>query len=451
MCIFMSKILLLLIMMIIPTVVVAKDKPTGETQYEMELDHWSQNLLVKELVNKGVLTPEEAAPFFKKVPPQHFDKNRDGWLGKDVGRNVDMEAFGWIDAGVAIGTNLGNANSTGSYFVSSPQRTSRIGLQGRSSLENGIKMGFYVAQGITPGDGTGGTSAATGSTNALFGLGAYGWLSRDDWGKITLGRQDNITYPVLIAMDARGGLNFGGSLSFWVDNSMFGGTSTSKSGLFSLSAGNQSNNTVVYEFPTWKGVTLQGQYSLGGVAGNHDANSKTALAVYYRGIPGLTLATGQININNSSGTTVGRTTLLGGNYKWDDFTVATGYVLWENPAADGANFSKYHSTMYSGKYQVTPKLDFTGGVYFLSDDINEANKATQLSLVANYSLSKSNGWVVDVYAGVAQMQNKGNMGLMPMAVGQMNHGSLGSTYKDSVISVTGQTQDAAMIGMMIRF
>ena len=413
----------------------------------------STNDVVQALIDKGILTPEEAAPLLKKQSSQaEPPKSRDGWLGPGVGRNWDIEPYGWIDAGVAMGTHLGKANTTSSVFLSSPQKTSRVGLQGQGDMGDGVTAGFYLAQQIMPGDATNGSSAATGASNALLNLGAYGWISKDNWGKISLGRQDNIVFDAMGVMDTRGGLNFGSSYSFWFDNSMFGGTATSKSGLISLDGSSQLSNTVVYETPTWKGITVDTMWSFGNNPGSEDSSSKKAIAIYYRGIKDLILVAGQLQGNNSLGQDVARTSLIGGNYNWNDrLNLASGYIRMENPNGHGAEFTKYSLTEYSVKYWLTPKLDLTSGLYFLSDEIDSKNSATQLSLVANYQVKKSDGWSVSVYGGVAEMRNKGNIGLEPMAIGQMNYNAIGTTYPNAVVTVPGQVQDAVMVGLMVKF
>ena len=49
------------------------------------------------------------------------------------------------------------------------------------------------------------------------------------------------------------------------------------------------------------------------------------------------------------------------------------------------------------------------------------------------------------------MRNKGNIGLEPMAIGQMNYNAIGTTYPNAVVTVPGQVQDAVMVGLMVKF
>jgi predicted porin len=230
---------------------------------------------------------------------------------------------------------------------------------------------------------------------------------------------------------------------------MFGGTATTKSGLVSMDGSNQISNVVRYETPTWQGLTLGGMWAPGGVAGDNSASSKYAATAVYKGIDHLTLVAGQIWLNDSTGVTTGRTRVLGGNYKFldDKAVLAAGYITLENPSKNGQANSEFTLKDITAKYYITPKFDISGGWYKLDDEVNSANSARQLSLVGNYNIVKN----VDIYAGWAQMKNQGGLGLAPLAQGAMSYNSLSSSYSGSVVSQPGQTHDAVMVGMQIRF
>ena len=56
-------------------------------------------------------------------------------------------------------------------------------------------------------------------------------------------------------------------------------------------------------------------------------------------------------------------------------------------------------------YRFTPALRVTGGVYYLKDRNNSANKSTEIAAGAEYSLSKR----TMVYGEVGHVNNKGTM------------------------------------------
>jgi predicted porin len=148
------------------------------------------------------------------------------------------------------------------------------------------------------------------------------------------------------------------------------------------------------------------------------------------------------------GQEVGRTRVLGGNYKFFDkkATVAVGYITMENPYLQGAANTDFTLVTVTGKYEFTKDFNIAGGWYKLSDEINDSNSARQLSLTAIYNLSKH----TEVYAGWAQMANEGSFGLAPLAQGHLGLNSLSTAYPSKVMN-PGQTHDAIMAGMMIRF
>jgi len=357
--------------------------------------------------------------------------------------------YGNLDVGLASVSGMGATNSTANMVLNSPNYTSRIGFKGEEDLSDSLKAGFKLEHQILPGDGTNGVSAGSGSSNALFNLNSYVFLQSKDYGKLTVGRQNSITYNTLKELDPRGQRNFGALLSFWCDSSNFGGSATSKTGLLNLNGGTQVSNAITYELPTWKGITLQGMYVPGGVAGDNDASSRKALALIYKGIDHLTLVASQIQINNSTGHESGRTTTLGGNYKFldDAAIVGLGYIKLENPSvAEGTANSEFTLLSVTGKYNFTKDFSVAGGWYELSDDVNSNNKATQKSIFAMYNLNKH----VEVYTGYSQMDNEGSFGFAPMAQGQLNLNSLSTTYPSKVVN-PGQTHDAIVAGMTIYF
>ena len=363
-----------------------------------------------------------------------------------------IEVSGIIDAGVLFADNLGNNKQSGTIFLNSPNKTSRLTIRASQDLGNGLldddnlRGGFHLEQQILPGDGSQGQSSGTGAANNVFGLAANLWLEDGKLGRITLGRQDSVIYNAQNKIDTRGGWNFGSSLSFWCDGSAFGGTATKKTGINAYNGGNQHSNAIRYDSPDIYGFKLAGEYAPGGVAGNEDASSKQGITVMYSGVKDLLLVAGQMSINDSTGLETGRTTLFGGSYQFDKLKLAAGYEVLENPSGHGAANTKFNLKETSMKYNFTDKFYVTGGVYKLSDDINHDNGATQYSLVADYWLSKN----MDVYAGYATVDNKGGMGMTPYGNGQFNLNSLSTSYS-SKVTVAGQQESAVVLGMMLYF
>jgi predicted porin len=360
-----------------------------------------------------------------------------------------LQIYGTMDAGVASMSNVGKANSRATFFLNSPNKNSLLGIAGTTSIGDGWIGGFKLEQWILPGTATNGVSSATGAANPTWMQNSTVYIAHKSYGKLTLGRQPQVVFDAIKLTDARGTYNFGGSLAYWVDSSAFGGTSTLKTGLRNMTGGILINNVIRYDSPSLYDFTVSAMYAPGGTAGNDDALSTKGITATYKGVKDLTLVAGYIDVNDADGRTTGRTTVVGGNYKFldDKALVAVSHSAIENPNIDGLAHSEYTLNSISGKYQLTPKFDISGGVYKLDDEINGKNSSRQLSLVGNYALGKQ----VDVYVGWAQMKNQGDLGLGPLAQGQMNLNSLNSTYSGSSVTVPGQTHDVFMSGLSVRF
>ena len=363
--------------------------------------------------------------------------------------DTTLELYGNLDSGVLFGDNLGTNKKSAMILINSPQLTSKFGVKGAYELGDGVRAGFQFTHQILPGDGSNGLAASTGATNQAFNLAAFTWLEDPVWGKISLGRQNSVLYEGTKFLDTRWGTNFGSTLSFWCDSTMFGGSATSKTGMTSLTGSNQVSNAIRYDAPVFKDIKVSGMYVIGEVAGDIDASSKKILSVSYTGIDKLQVGVAGMVSESSAGLITARTIIYGANYRFldDKATIAAGWIDLSNPSlADGSANKEFTLKDITGKYQVTPQLAVTGGWYELSNDNVTTDKATQLSLIADYSLSKS----VGIYAGWAQIKNEGGMGMAPYGAGQFNLNSISTTYP-SVIKSAGETQSAVMAGMIIRF
>lgn len=360
-----------------------------------------------------------------------------------------FKVYGSIDAGLVTVSNAGTKNGQANILLNGVQKSSRFGITGSQAIDENWTAGYKMEHQFMVADGSNGSTGGGGVQNNFFNLNSHIYLTNPAYGKLVVGRQNSIVYESEMQTDARGAQNFGGSLSFWAENAAFGGTSTAKTGVVSLGGGNQINNLIRYELPEFAGVKLSGMYAPGGVGGDDDASAKKGLSVIYKGIDNLTLTTSGYWQNDASGVETARTWIVGGNYWMLDkkLNVAAGYISLENPSKSGLANSELSMKQLSAKYYVTPKFDISGGWYKLDDEVTSANSARQLSLVGSYALGKN----IDAFAGWAQMKNTGNFGMAPFAQGALNYNTLATDYKSAVVTVPGQTHDALMVGMSIRF
>ena len=362
-----------------------------------------------------------------------------------------IQIYGNIDAGIVSAGKVGTRNANATMFLNSPMDTSRVGLITTENLGQGRTAGVKLESQIQPGDGSQGLSSSSAASNAVFGRDAYVFLT-DSWGRLNIGRQVNPTFQILNAGDVRGGKNFGSSLIFFADGSSFGGTSTAKTGIGTLTGSTYTSNSIRYETPTFGPVRGVVQRAFGGVSsdaglGDVNASTSTVVGLYYsKGA--LSGAVGYRSGTSATGVTTSQSYNAGGQYTWGKWRAGLGWMSVQNPNGAGAAFTKFDLNMISARYQATDRLAISSGHYMLKDKITSTNGANLTSLVGDYELSKRTG----MYVGWAQVANRGASGYSPYGGGGANLNSLaGSSAYPSLMTAAGQTQRAIVAGMTHRF
>ena len=364
----------------------------------------------------------------------------------------NVNVYGLLDVGVVTATNVGTAGQNATQVLSSPMWASRIGFKSAEDLGGGTKAGANIEAQINPTDGSQGASSSSGTANNVFSRAANVYLDNAGLGRVTLGRQDNLAFESFAVGDVNAGRNFGGSLNYWNDGSTFGGTSTAKTGLATMTGTTFLSNAVRLDTPVIAGFKGSVQYTSGGVADNTtfgalDASSRRLYAVSYNRGAFNGSASYQTS-NNAAGLATAETTTVGGNYTIDKFKVAAGWANFQNPNGLNAANTDFDLRQVSVKYNATSKVDVTAGYYNLKDNISSANGSQTWSLVGDYNFSKR----TTAYLGVASTANKGTSGFAPYGAGGANYGSLyGTATYPSVVASTGTTQNAYVVGMTHRF
>jgi predicted porin len=366
----------------------------------------------------------------------------------------ELKVWGRYDAAVMSVDNVGTANKRATVFLNGGEKTSILGFKFKERLEDGWETGVRYDSTVIPSDGSTGQSSATGAVGAFWSQYAYWYLSNPTYGKLTVGRADGVAYTINKMSDARPGANFGGVNTFWTDNSMFGGTATTKTGMQSLSGGNQVGGILRYDSPAFAGVNVSLGYQPGGVADNDTASTKYDYAVIYKpkgnALDGLQAGFAQHFGYSSAGVLNARTTIVGGNYIFLDnkANIAGNYITYENPSlVKGTANSDFEQYSLSAKYFITPKWDVNAGWYKLTDNAVDANKATQWSLGTQYYLTKR----IMAYADWAQVDNKGGFGFAPFGPGAGNLNSLSTYYSGAMVKNPGQNISAVMVGVQVEF
>lgn len=356
-----------------------------------------------------------------------------------------VTVYGLLDAGVISVNHTGTQNKTATFMSSGGLYTSRWGIKGAEDLGGGNSAGFVLEGNLSLRDGSTVSSSSTGSAANIFARHAKVYLSNNDLGRVTIGRQFNSLYDAWVKVDARKAQNFGTGQTYWGDGSAFNGTATSKTGISSFTGGNQWNSAIRYESPKMGGLIITGQYAPGGVAGDMTANSRYALDGVYTAGP-VELVAGGLAIYNSTGNQISKMFLGGATYTFDVNKLATYYVTMKNPSTPNALNSDFTLYSVTGKRALSPMVDLTLGYYNFKDNITTANKSQMLSAGIDYNLTKRTTF----YAAVSQVDNRGSFGFAPVAGGNLN--SLATTSTNSTpVSTAGQKHLATTAGIIHRF
>ncbi|MGF6371837.1 putative porin [Paraburkholderia sp. RAU6.4a] len=297
------------------------------------------------------------------------------------------------------------------------------GMKGTEDIGGGYHVNFKLQGSFDSGTGKFGladTPGAVAQFNQFATLGVSG-----PFGTVNFGRQ---IVPMAYAMadtDVRAGQYFGSILTAWLGmNQAAGWSGTSTNGPIGAL---YDSNAIVYESPTFAGVSAALEYAPGGVAGSFQGGTRESAvlkysnyglnlrAVYYNGHdtnPGpTTVPTGLAN---------NRLYYLGALYTYHAFSISASYSNGRNPAhANLVNLDLYSAGL---GYQFSPAFKLTSGVYYLKDANNSANKSLEVAGGAEYSLSKA----TLLYGQVGWVNNHGDM-TQTITYGQPVAPGLGTT------------------------
>ncbi|KWA10537.1 porin [Burkholderia territorii] len=310
--------------------------------------------------------------------------------------------YGVIDTSIAyVHGNDGQANNMW-QMLSGNLQGSRWGLKGTEDLGGGLKAIFQIENGFNPG--TGKLSAA----NTIFNRQAFVGLQSDRYGTLTLGRQYD---PVVDLVQGVTADNYFGS--FFATP---GDVDNNDNSL-------RVSNAVKYTSAVYAGFQFEAMYGLSGIAGKPGQGQTWSAAAAYNNGP-IGIAAGYFYANNPSPTT-GATRSGWGSTTSDniiDGPINSGYVTAKSigiaqvagqyaigPVTLGLGYSnaQYKPDAYSGftstekyntgrgfvTYQVTPPLLLGLGYSYTKASGDTDAKYHQVSLGADYSLSKR----TDVY------------------------------------------------------
>jgi predicted porin len=283
---------------------------------------------------------------------------------------------------------------------------SRWGVKGQEALGNGLSAIFQLENGFDPSNGTNQQGGRE------FGRQAFVGLSSDKYGTLTLGRQYDPVVDLVQGITA--------------DN-YFGSTFATAGDVDNYDNSSRTSNAVKYLSANYAGFQFEGMYAFGGVAGTTGSGQTWSVAAAYNNGP-LGLAAGYFVADNnngarpvtaaSNGWSAGATS--GGTF--DGSLINLGYGTAKSiniarfaaqyvvgPFTFGAGYSnaQYKSDAFSAfsstekfntgqgfvAYQATPALLVGAGYSYTKSNGDTSATYHQVSLGADYNLSKR----TDVY------------------------------------------------------
>jgi predicted porin len=322
--------------------------------------------------------------------------------------------YGIVDTGFMYIHNSGG-KSTQLMMASGTESGSRWGLKGSEDLGGGLKTIFQIENGFNS------TSGGLGQGGRMFGRQAYVGLSdASTWGTVTLGRQYD---PLIDLVQPVQGDNY------------LGGFFSSPGDIDNADNSVRINSAVKWSSPSWSGLQLSAMYSFGGVAGTVGSGQTYSGAAAYTNGP-LAVAAGFLHVDNGNGAVAQRAKTSAdslfnssvnaayasarsvniaradGRYTLGNFTLG-GYYSYSqyNPDAASAfdRSEKYHNGSVYALWQVSPALLTEIGYNYLRSLGDSSAKYHQVSIGADYNLSKR----TDVYAVASYGHATGQNGAGP--------------------------------------
>ncbi|MFL9959956.1 porin [Paraburkholderia sediminicola] len=316
--------------------------------------------------------------------------------------------------------------------------SSIFGMKGSEDIGGGYKINFRLQGSFDSGTGKFALSD-TPNTPAMFNQIATVGVS-GAFGKFDAGRQLAPMAYALADTDVRNAWFFGSVLTAWLTmNQQSGWTGSSTNG--SIGALYDSN-ALVYNSPSFYGVSVALEFAPGGVAGHFQGGTRESAvlkysnyglnlaAVYYNGhdaspYPYPTAANPTATPIPATGLNNNRFVYFGGKYTWRGLSVSGSFSNGRNPANPNGNLAAGIASgdfdMWTGGlgYRFTPAFEVTSGVYYVKDEKHNQNQSTSYVLGADYNLSKA----TTLYAQGGYVSNRGTMNQtlvygQPVAVGK---------------------------------
>jgi predicted porin len=347
--------------------------------------------------------------------------------------------YGIVDNSIQYAHNTGGA--TNQIALQSGQMTpSMWGMKGNEDLGGGLSTVFDLESQFDMNNG----SLANG---LLWGRIAYVGLSRNDLGTLTLGRQVDVMQDLVVPVQGNSFLEY-----------------FTAPGDVDLSDGSvKVNNSVKWASPTYGGLQFEAMYAFGNVAGATGSGQSYGIAANYTTGP-FTFAGGYFHSDNGNGTQSPRGTgsatgifftpvnsaysstskfniaRTGLAYNLGAVTIG-GYYSFSEYLPDGistfTDAERYNNGEVFAFWQVTPEASLELGYDYLKSHGDSSAAYQQVTLAADYLLSKR----TDLYATTSYGHASGSNGL----------GAAQAVIADSYAAPGTSHQELVIVGVRHRF
>lgn len=302
--------------------------------------------------------------------------------------NSSVTIYGLIDAGL---TRYSDAVAPGGATALTKMDTgvanaNRIGFKGQEDLGSGVHAFFTLETGYGLDDGT------LGQGGLIFGRQAFVGLGSRTLGSVSVGRQ----YDFMISENqySTGAATVAGLLAFGLHASgRTGGVLNDR-----IYAGDRINNSIKYMSPTINGWSVGAMAGLGEVAGNTTAGRSYSARVGYDAGP-LSAGFAVTDLRDAAGVYSTRIYGLGASVQWGSVRPFALFTQVENNAGSRPKARNYE---IGATWGASSLVDLSAGVQRQTRN-NGIGSASQLTLVANYKLSKR----TNVYAVGAFLNDSG--------------------------------------------
>jgi predicted porin len=346
--------------------------------------------------------------------------------------------YGIIDESIQYTHNTGGASNE-IKLQSGQMSISQWGVRGTEDLGGGLNALFNLQNGFNLNNGKL-------NSGLLFGRKAYVGLG-GHFGTVTVGRQQDTLQDFVLPVQGDYFLEY----------------FTAPGDVDNADGSVRNSNAVKWTSPSWGGLQAAAMYGFGGVAGSVGSGQAYNAAITYARGP-LTLAAGYSHADNGNATLSTRGTSsadsiflspvndayatasainiarAGATYVIGSVTLG-GYYSYSEYLADG------HSTFQSAErynngsafvvWQATPSLMFETGYNYLKSHGDSSATYQQVTLAADYSLSKR----TDLYGTMSYGHASGSNGMGPAQ----------AVISDAFVDGGKSTQELVIAGIRHRF